>query len=438
VHCEEFSYRYSKVCTFGSHRPCHWCAHGDAVCQNYPSVNIDTFVLENNGAEITTEGSLGRILVATGDFDKLFATVIREAPALMWSLNEDPSEAFVRAFDQVDDSIKPIVLQLYHPPLDSGVTSLAFLKETIPRLAPRFPHHQPETLRKLLAISSTNAHALQSKLSRVGTDGHMVLDDTLEGPDGIKLAGLFLFGAMVQHSCDPNVPFLPNREERSMSYKAVRPIHKGEPITFSYTGGQYHLSTMERCMRLQLSHAFLCKCDRCCSPDYTRVAMCRRCGSARPCASTPDFSIERYCSSCGTRDEETGEQESVDHKCLGCPPGCHPHEPVYSLSPTMLGVCVTLGKMAPGLRPALARNCFRGTFPLFGRTTAGVTTDWNGLRRSYLRMAPLNPYATNAVPLLRMPIYTPRWCARVARWHITAEENVSAMPGPKSTSHNVC
>eukprot|EP00667_Euglena_gracilis_P007224 EG_transcript_7294 len=95
--------------------------------------------------------------------------------------------------------------------------------------------------------------------------------------DGTKTSALFYLGSKVTHSCDPNCMALAHGIQ--LAYRAIRPIKKGEPITFSYISGwDLWKSTPARRALLQDQRFFQCCCLRCVSVDQCRRMICPACG----------------------------------------------------------------------------------------------------------------------------------------------------------------
>ncbi|OLP86931.1 Histone-lysine N-methyltransferase SMYD3 [Symbiodinium microadriaticum] len=102
-----------------------------------------------------------------------------------------------------------------------------------------------------------------------------------ERPANDEFTGIFVLGSKFSHSCEPNSSWNFNQEGH-LEYRAIRPIHPGDVLTFSYVGNGMNLITscLERRRRLaQL--CFLCRCARCEGPDLGRTLRCPRCSSQR-------------------------------------------------------------------------------------------------------------------------------------------------------------
>jgi len=98
--------------------------------------------------------------------------------------------------------------------------------------------------------------------------------------DGTKTSALFYLGSKVTHSCDPNAMALAIGIQ--LAYRAIRPIKKGEPITFSYISGwDLWKSTPARRALLLDQRFFTCCCLRCVSEDKCRRMICPACGDHR-------------------------------------------------------------------------------------------------------------------------------------------------------------
>jgi hypothetical protein len=95
-------------------------------------------------------------------------------------------------------------------------------------------------------------------------------------------AALFLFGSKVEHSCCPNVAYSSKTSDGLMEYKVIHPIKAGENVSFSYILDVFTSPTHERRQKLLLQKDFVCMCDRCKGPDFSRVAQCHVCGEFTP------------------------------------------------------------------------------------------------------------------------------------------------------------
>lgn len=98
-----------------------------------------------------------------------------------------------------------------------------------------------------------------------------------------QFTGIFVFGSKFSHSCAPNCSWSFSKEGR-LQYHAIRPIAKGDLLTFSYVGNGMNLltSTLERRRRLSTLW-FVCQCARCTGPDHARWMKCPGCGIDRGC-----------------------------------------------------------------------------------------------------------------------------------------------------------
>lgn len=81
------------------------------------NANIEAMLLSNKGLTIETRGGLGRLAVATKDFDEMNETVIRELPSLVW--REGDYQDYLRSFKGADIHIQSAILDMYHPSFTS-------------------------------------------------------------------------------------------------------------------------------------------------------------------------------------------------------------------------------------------------------------------------------------------------------------------------------
>ena len=98
--------------------------------------------------------------------------------------------------------------------------------------------------------------------------------------DGTKTSALFYMGSKVTHSCEPNCMAL--AIGYNLVYRAIRPLKKGDPITFSYISGwDLWKSTTARQDILRTQRFFDCCCPRCIGPDISRMMICPMCQGHR-------------------------------------------------------------------------------------------------------------------------------------------------------------
>ncbi|ORX85772.1 SET domain-containing protein [Anaeromyces robustus] len=71
--------------------------------------------------------------------------------------------------------------------------------------------------------------------------------------------GLYINASKFEHDCNPNCMLLYNGNE--LHIRSIRPIKKGENITFSYIS--INLPYSERKIRLKNIYNYECQCDRC-------------------------------------------------------------------------------------------------------------------------------------------------------------------------------
>lgn len=159
--------------------------------------------------------------------------------------------------------VHPLMEQMESPQVQ---TNLQACKEIIAQHEPlKRKSIDPMDLLRFLHIVDLNIHR----------------DD--EVPESAAFTGIFVFGSKFSHSCAPNCAWSFSREGR-LQYHAVRPIAKGDLLTFSYIGTGMNLlcSTLERRRRLA-GLWFICQCSRCLGPDLARRMRCPKCGAAGGC-----------------------------------------------------------------------------------------------------------------------------------------------------------
>jgi SET domain len=154
----------------------------------------------------------GRVLVANKAF-LVGDEVLREAPLLSW-----PSEnwaVYVDALCAAGEATRAAVLDLFHPPLDSGLPVVAGLRAIAVRLA---GEERPEFcdvdfVHTALLVAELNAHACDN---------------------GARKA-MFQQASKAAHSCAPNAAYSSRDVPGHLVYKAIKPIAAGEQITVRAT-----------------------------------------------------------------------------------------------------------------------------------------------------------------------------------------------------------
>eukprot|EP00439_Symbiodinium_sp_Y106_P039813 s542_g4.t2 len=115
-----------------------------------------------------------------------------------------------------------------------------------------------------------------------------------ERPANDEFTGIFVLGSKFSHSCEPNSSWNFNREGH-LEYRAIRPIHPGDVLTFSYVGNGMNLIT-----RPDLGRTL--RCPRCssqrCEPIYEEQDWSRLSSAFARSAAVVDASRWR-CGACG-------------------------------------------------------------------------------------------------------------------------------------------
>jgi hypothetical protein len=239
--------------------------------------------------KVVTRQDLGRIILAATDIDVGYV-VIRETPTMVWR-HDDWMDLFT-AFQALPEESRQGVLNMFHPPLDRSET-MRYLGRLALQLKSR-SSLDVGTIHKLLAIAATNAHEY------IGTNQELYRE--VIGFDERSTAArsaLFLYGSKVAHACSPNTSYTSQTADGKLEYKAIRPIAAGDMVTFSYLEKEYETPTHVRRETLLQSKAFLCKCDRCMGPDYTRQIHCPTCSKFVKCTNDGSGVTLWSCDNCG-------------------------------------------------------------------------------------------------------------------------------------------
>jgi hypothetical protein len=76
---------------------------------------MNDFVTENNGIRVETMGDLGRVVIATKDFDNLSTVLLREKPAIVWKSSKSLSRHnanFLQTFTGLSAELQTNILSL--------------------------------------------------------------------------------------------------------------------------------------------------------------------------------------------------------------------------------------------------------------------------------------------------------------------------------------
>jgi hypothetical protein len=244
-----------------------------ALSDAAPCVNLEALVVQNNGLTINHRPGMGRVTVATRDFDTLQEIVLREQPAVICQSNDFME--YLERFLELDEEIQVGIIDMFYQPLQSSMGKS--LIEPAKILYMLGVIEDFNLIHQLLSIYATNAHQYQDNNS-----------------------ALPIFGSKIPHSCLPNVGYSSQTTDGCLEYKVIRPIQKGEVVSSSYLSDLFETPTPERREILLHTKSFYCNCDRCLGPDYCRFARCPSCNSMVPCQYKKD-SMNPYweCSSCG-------------------------------------------------------------------------------------------------------------------------------------------
>ena len=268
-----------------------------------PPVDYNVLVLENNGVKVGRRKGMGRVAIATRDFDIqktdtftlddrhhrndsddwwLFP-ILKERPAIVCK-SYDYLEYAKNVLD-LPPSVQVGVLDMFYQPLDSTVGRE--LEEPAQFLQYLGVLEDVHVLHQLLSLYLTNAH----KYREENTSAMMIL------------------GSKMTHSCIPNIGYscwYDNKsggndtlkgtkevdessiDEGFVSYIILRPIRKGDILTCSYLSDLFETPTCIRRWHLKETKSFWCQCPRCTGPDYCRVMPCPNCSKYNPCYSKND------------------------------------------------------------------------------------------------------------------------------------------------------
>lgn len=210
------------------------------------------------------------MLVATKDF-VIGDIVLEEIPLLVFA-NEKAFTGLLRAFMAATVEVKDKILEMYHTPLTTETKRCLELRNLAQIFAKVTEFALPAgTINKLMLIADTNCHAYRGKVAYYET-----IVNAGQSEDCLtSLSALFLVASKAAHSCYPNVMYT-TKTGPFMRYRAVRPITRGEQVTYSYIDSLYSEPRQTRRLRLMDTKNFHCCCERCRSVDDTRGFRCLR------------------------------------------------------------------------------------------------------------------------------------------------------------------
>ncbi|KAL3938212.1 MAG: hypothetical protein SGBAC_006835 [Bacillariaceae sp.] len=251
-----------------------------------PTVDLNMFVVENNGLSIRNQPELGRVLVADRDFgeDEVRSSILIEKPCLLCQQNDEMG--FLEQFLEAPVEVQVGILDMYYQPLESPMGQSLL---------------QPAKLLFMLGVLE-DFLVIHQLLSIWKTNGMQWKKDQ---------SALALFGSKFSHSCNPSVGF--STRNGVIEFTLLRPIKSGETVTFSYLTDLLETPTFERRQLLLDTKSFICQCDRCMGPDYSRCMQCPTCPNEKiPCyypyVDEKPFEPMWACPKCGLVDTAAMEQ----------------------------------------------------------------------------------------------------------------------------------
>ncbi|CAJ1934425.1 unnamed protein product [Cylindrotheca closterium] len=257
-----------------------------SLSDDAPTVDLNMFVVENKGLIIHNHSAMGRVLVADRDFDKdeIGSTILIEKPCLVCQQNDEMG--FLEQFLEAPVESQVGILDMFHQPLDSPMGQSLI---------------KPAKLLFMLGVLE-DFLVIHQLLSIWKTNGMQWKDNQ---------SALALFASKFSHSCNPNLGF--STSNGVIEFILLRPIAKGEIASFSYLTDLLETPTFERRQLLLDTKSFVCQCDRCMGPDYSRCMQCPTCPNEKiPCyypyVDEKPFEPMFACSKCGLVDTAAMER----------------------------------------------------------------------------------------------------------------------------------
>ena len=227
--------------------------------EEYAATRIGT-----NGIAIENDAKYGRILIATKSFN-VGDIVLEETPFAVYS--KGWPELLIH-FSNMSSEDKCKLMDFQHLESPEEANNEEFKKEIesdfndmmeIESIQQLLNHYEISriTAFKIAMICRINAHRFIGK-----SEDYKETISAQSKSQSTYPSALFYFASKVQHSCNPNTIYTSKLLNDHLVYYAIKPIEKGESITFSYIDG-ITLSTSERREQLLHTKDFYCCCDRC-------------------------------------------------------------------------------------------------------------------------------------------------------------------------------
>lgn len=257
-----------------------------SLSDDAPAIDLNMFVVENKGLAIQSHPEMGRVMVAVRDFgrEEVGSPILIEKPCLVCQQNDEMG--FLEQFLEAPVEVQVGILDMFYQPLQSRL-GLTLIK--------------PAQLLFMLGVLD-DFLVIHQLLSIWKTNGMQWNDDQ---------SALALFASKFSHSCNPSLGF--STCNGVIEFILLRPISKGETVTFSYLTDLLETPTFERRQILLDTKSFICQCDRCMGPDYSRCMQCPTCPDEKiPCyypyVDEKPFEPMWACPKCGLGDTEAMEQ----------------------------------------------------------------------------------------------------------------------------------
>jgi hypothetical protein len=264
--------------------------------------------------ELAVDDALGgRCAVASIDASSLGTLLLRERPLLKWRTDEATFPAlgadanlwfsYAEAVDRLGSN-GPVDVDLEddnHDDDDDDDNNDVSLRQKVRTLLRACAFVRGERVERFveLARRSTSLRILP-RLSEELKVRLLLISDTNAHATSTSAAALFALGCKVAHSCRANVAYRFVRG--ALQYRVIRPVTRGEPLTFNYLGENVCRDIGARSSLLQLTKRFSCHCSLCCEPDRLRALPCEaRCADGAVMLCDPRANNEWRCEQCGAK-----------------------------------------------------------------------------------------------------------------------------------------
>ena len=280
----------------------------DSLLQSFVVTQEDTVP----ATQLSTRPGMGRVFVATKDFQTVGQVVLRERPLLVWSSSNarDHFLNYLDAFLEATLEVKSLVLDMHTPDDDPDyMQAIRASASSLCRQYPRVGSLGVDKVTKLIRVANINAHEYTGKPAEAFQEVFMFGDRVPSGK-----SALFAYGSKIAHSCCPNMMYTSKTSDGCLQYKVVAPIKEGDIVSFPYIGVSPSKPTHIRRQELLETKVFFCQCEICVGFDYVRTHQChaKGCSGRVSCIQVEQADIPAWsCLQCGPVGEQVAQEKLI-------------------------------------------------------------------------------------------------------------------------------